>query len=167
MYLAWSFSYRALPEGLLYGKFIVSQVQVVTQELFSTFSRILTYNLLLACIPLFLANLVKVKGLPLGYLLVPYHWIIYGTLLGTNSFAFPSPSRLVPTFTTLFRGVGVYEITAYTLIVAATYGLTVYTRKEKFNFRINGLLKADKIILIFSLVLLVVSNFFEAWQIVG
>ncbi len=166
MYVAWSISYRSLPEGVLCGKLLVGQVEIVTQELLSTFSRILGYNLVFACFPLVIANLVRVKRLPLGYLLVPYHWAMYGTLLGTNSFAFPSPSRLLPAFETLFRGVGICEITAYTLLAAATYGVTVYFSRGRFDLRIVGLERAERIGLAVSIALLAVSNFVEAWQIV-
>jgi len=167
MYAAWSISYRALPDGILCGKFLVSQVQIITQELLSTFSRILAYNIFFACVPLILANLVRVKGIPLGYVLASYHWILYGTLLGTNSFLIPTPSRLLPTAEILLYGTGIYEITAYTLIAAATYGITAHFEKGLFNARINGFLRSEKIGLAISFALLALSNFVEAWQILS
>ena len=167
MFLAWSISYRALPDGILHGKFLVSQIDIVTQELFSTFSRILTYNLFFACLPLILANLVRVKGLPLGYFLVFYHWILYGMLLGTNSFVMPSPSRLLPTLEIIFHGIGVYEITAYTIIAAATYGIADYFCRDQINLRTKMFLRSEKIFFVMSLALLILSNFVEALQIIG
>jgi len=167
MYIAWSISYRALPDGVLCGKFLVNQVQIVTQELLSTFSRILTYNLFLACVPLVLANLVRVKGIPLGYMLASYHWVLYGMLLGTNSFIMPSPSRLLPSIGILFYGIGIYEITAYTLIAAATCSITVYFGGNISDVRIGSLLRSEKITLAISFALLAASNLVEAWQIVN
>ncbi len=167
MMIAWGISYRALPEGVFHGKVIVSYVRLVTEDLLSTFSRIFTYNLLLACTPLIISNLIKLRTLPLGYILIPYHWSIYGILLGTNSFAFPGPTRLIPTLEILFWGTGMYEITAYTLMVASTYSLSLIWTERTSKQRRQILLRGEKITLGGSIVLLLLANFFEACQIVG
>ncbi|MEM4246520.1 MAG: hypothetical protein QW390_04405 [Candidatus Bathyarchaeia archaeon] len=163
MLVTWSLSYRSLPEGALTGKLLVSHVRIIAMEFLSTFTRIFIYNLLFASLPLVLANLVKVKGIPLGYVLVPYHWSMYGTMLGTNSFALPSPVKLAPSLQVLFQGTGVYEVTAYTLIASATYNLS--RRLEGFGRSAPSLSWGDKAILASSIILLALSNLAEALQI--
>ncbi|MGQ9543111.1 MAG: hypothetical protein ACUVTM_03330 [Candidatus Bathyarchaeia archaeon] len=167
MYVSWMFSYRALPEGVLCGKFLVSRLEIMTYELLSTFSRIFSYNLLLVCLPLVTSNMFKVRGLPLGYLLLEYHWMLYGMLLGTNSFLIPSPLRIQPSIDTLTYGVGLYELTAYTLMVAATYSLRIRFRNGVLKPDIQGFPAKEKVSLVTSTLLLAASNLYEAWQIVG
>ena len=125
LFVAWTVSYVSLPEGSMRGTVIVSYIPLKVAEVYFTFIRIFLYNLLVAVGSLILANLIKVKGYPLGYLVLFYHWVLYGAFLGTNSFMIPTVTRLFPSLETLFRGSGIYEITSYTLIAAATYAVGV------------------------------------------
>ncbi|MCD6529675.1 hypothetical protein J7L06_05255 [Candidatus Bathyarchaeota archaeon] len=176
LYTAWSLSYVSLPEGSARGTVIAAYVPLTTQEVNSTFIRIFTYNLLVAATSIFIANFIKVKGLPLGYFPLFYHWILYGVFLGTNSFMIPSATKLLPSLTTLFHGSGLYEITSYTLIAAATYNIGVPVESlteiesqngitsflKGLNSRIN---RSEKAALLAAVILLMVSNYLEAWQI--
>jgi hypothetical protein len=163
MFIAWSISYRSLPEGILHGKVLISYIEIVKPDFFPTFIRILTYNLFLASLPLIITNFFKIRWLPLGYLLVPYHWIVYGILLGTNSFAVPSPTRLLPSLDILYYGVGMYEITAYTWMVASTYNLSTLLI-DKVDRKTRVFTIGEMIALILSILLLISSNFIEAQQ---
>ena len=163
-------SYTTLPEGAARGAVIASYVPLQAPEPTSTFIRIFLYNLGLAVTSITIANLLKVKGYPLGYLLLLYHWFLYGIFLGTNSFMIPSVNKLFPSLATLFNGSGIYEITSYTIIAAATYGVGVSIEglgssgKETRlleNFRLS---KAELATIIFAILLLAVANYFEALQ---
>ncbi|MEM2876281.1 MAG: hypothetical protein QXL67_04965 [Candidatus Bathyarchaeia archaeon] len=170
---SWSLSYVSLPEGSARGVVIVSYVPLTTEEVNSTFIRIFFYNLLVAAALITLANLIKVKGLPLGYFALLYHWALYGVFLGTNSFMLPSVAKLFPSLNTLFHGSGIYEITSYTILAAATYNIGFSLEymsqlKEKgfteFSKNIN-LSKSERIAVVSALALLFISNYLEAWQI--
>lgn len=176
LYVAWSLSYVSLPEGSVRGTTIAAYVPLTTQEVNSTFIRILTYNLLLAALSIFIANFIRVKGIPLGYLPLFYHWVLYGVFLGTNSFMIPSAAKLLPSLSTLFYGSGIYEITSYTLIAAATYNVGISV--EFFN-EIGGqkgiiealknvasrITRLEKATVMAAVILLMASNYLEAWQI--
>ncbi len=130
-------------------------------------------ELFVGCIPVAIGNLVRVKGVPLGYVLAFYHWGMYGVLLGTNSFVIPGPGRFLPSLTTLFYGSGIYEISSYTLISSATFSLhdrygdsTSYgasVRKHKWGaLRLS---KTELVVIAFAILILAISNYYEAWYI--
>ena len=153
------------------GTVIVSYIPLKAAEVYFTFIRIFLYNLLVAVGSLILANLIKVKGYPLGYLVLFYHWVLYGAFLGTNSFMIPTVTRLFPSLETLFRGSGIYEITSYTLIAAATYAVgvsveSIGSSREEFHLLNNfKLSKIELAVIVLAVLLLAVANYLEAWQI--
>lgn len=174
LFIAWSLSYVSLPEGSARGTVIVSYIPLTTEEVHSTFLRIFLYNLFVAAALIFIANLIRIKSLPLGYLVLFYHWILYGIFLGTNSFMIPSATKLFPSLQTLFNGSGIYEITSYTLIAAATCNIGVSIESvEEIKGR-GGILeffrnlkfsKLEVSTVIFAIIILLISNYLEAWQI--
>lgn len=168
--LAWSFSFKALPEAIVRGGSGAFYVPVKAENEVLTFLRIFLWNLCVGCIPIIVGNLVRLKGVPLGYLLAFYHWGIYGILLGTNSFVIPGPGRFLPSLVTLFYGSGIYEISAYTLVSSATFnlytpheesrGVSEFSGKRKLSF-----LKLSKIewaSMVLAILVLAVSNYYEA-----
>ncbi len=172
--LAWVLSYRALPEGVARGSAVPYYVPIEAEDVMTTFIRIFLWNLGFGCVLIVIANFFQIKGFPLGYLLVFYHWAMYGVLLGTNSFVIPGPERFFPSLTTLFYGSGMYEISAYTLISSATFNL--YRQSEDSNAPSQGttekhkwsmprLSKAELGVLAFAILVLAVSNYFEALNI--
>ncbi len=171
LFVAWTVSYVSLPEGSMRGTVIVSYIPLKAAEVYFTFIRIFLYNLLVAVGSLILANLIKVKGYPLGYLVLFYHWVLYGAFLGTNSFMIPTVTRLFPSLETLFRGSGIYEITSYTLIAAATYAVgvsveSIGSSREEFHLLNNfKLSKIELTVIVLAVLLLAVANYLEAWQI--
>lgn len=171
LFTTWTLSYTSLPEGSARGTVIVSYIPLKAAEVNSTFIRIFLYNLLVAGCSLIIANLIKVRGYPLGYLVLFYHWALYGVFLGTNSFMVPNATRLFPSLETLFYGSGIYEITSYTLIAAATYAVGISieslgsSKKESrllSNFKLS---KVEFTVIILAVLLLAVANYLEAWQI--
>jgi len=171
--LTWIFSYRALPEGVVSGSSGVYYAPIKAEDVTVTFLRIFLWNLCVGCIPVAIGNFVRVKGIPLGYLLAFYHWGMYGVLLGTNSFVIPGPSKFLPSLTTLFYGSGIYEISSYTILSSATFSLySQYgdsggdwdsTRKHKWS--ILRLSKTEYAAMAFAILILAVSNYYEAWYI--
>jgi hypothetical protein len=82
-----------------------------------------------------LANLCQLGNMSLGYPIVMYHAILYGILLGTNSFSIPAPVRFAPSLTTVLNRSGAFEITAYIAIAAATKGLVIWRQPSLLNWR--------------------------------
>jgi hypothetical protein len=167
---AWSFSFKALPEAVARGGSGAFYVPVKADNEALTFLRIFLWNLCVGCIPIIVGNLVRLKGVPLGYLLAFYHWGIYGILLGTNSFVIPGPGRFLPSLVTLFYGSGIYEISSYTLVSSATFnlytlhdesrGICAPSGKHKVSFL--RLSKIEWASIVLAILVLAVSNYYEA-----
>ena len=168
--VAWTFSFKALPESVARGGSGAFYVPVIAENEALTFARIFLWNLCIGCIPIAIGNLARFKGVPLGYLLVFYHWGMYGVLLGTNSFVIPGPGRFVPSLVTLFYGSGIYEISSYTLISSATFNLHALheepsagsERTQKHKWRIPKLSKTELALIALAVLILAVSNYYEA-----
>jgi len=171
--LAWVFSFRALPEGASRGSSGVFHVPIKAEDAMATFFRIFLWNLCVACIPVAVGNLVRVKGLPLGYLLVFYHWGTYRVLLGTNSFVIPGPGKFLPSLVTLFYGSGIYEISSYTFVSSATFNLHSrygdstgdWTSVRRHRWSALRLSKTELAVIAFAILILALSNYYEAWYI--
>jgi hypothetical protein len=171
--LTWIFSFRILPEGVVRGSSGAYFVPVKAENTTETFARIFLWNLCLGCFPIAIGNIVRVKGVPLGYLLTFYHWGIYGVLLGTNSFVIPGPGRFIPSLITLFYGSGMYEISSYTLISSATFSL--HDRNEdsvndkscakKHCWSALTLSKTELAAIVLAIIMLTISNYYETWHI--
>ena len=173
LFLTWVLSFRSLPEGVMRGSSSAYYVPVKAQDTTMTFVRIFLWNVCVGCIPVAIGSLVRVKGIPLGYLLTFYHWGTYGVLLGTNSFVIPGAGKFIPSLTTLFYGSGIYEITAYTLISSATFALynrignssrTLDSARKQETFALK-LSKTELATILFAILILAVANYYEAWSI--
>jgi hypothetical protein len=173
LFFTWFLSFRSLPESILKGSSAVYYVPVKAQDVDGTFMRIFLWNICVGCIPVAIGSLARVKGVPLGYFLAFYHWGMYGILLGTNSFVIPGFGKILPSLTTLFSGSGIYEITAYTLISASTFALyyrvgnasvTPDSSAHGKTFLLK-LSKAELALIVLAIVVLAVSNYYEAWNI--
>jgi len=168
--LTWSFSFKALPEAIVRGGSGAFYVPVKAENEVFTFLRIFLWNLCVGCIPIIVGNLVRLKGVPLGYLLAFYHWGIYGVLLGTNSFVIPGPGKFLPSLVTLFYGSGIYEISSYTLVSSATFNLYtlqgesrgVFEPSVRRKFTFLRLSKIELALIILAILVLAVSNYYEA-----
>jgi hypothetical protein len=170
--VAWTVSYHLLPEGVLRGKLLAGRLPVETSQLATTFLRILAVNLLVACGLLVVANLFRVGETPLGYLVVMGHSVMYGILLGTNSFGIPAPARFAPSLMTLLGRSGAFEITAYIGIAAATQGFVIWRQRSWLDWRSERVGSwrrwrldwLEIVVVIGALLLLAAANYREALQ---
>ena len=171
--ISWTISYYLLPEGILRGKLLIGKIPVQTENIITTFLRIFSFNLFVACGLIVFANLFQVGDTPLGYLVVCSHSIIYGILLGTNSFGILAPTRFAPSLITLLSRSGIFEISAYIAIATATSGLVLWKQKSWRDFHSERVgapkewhLNARELIVIaLSVILLAFGNLREATQI--
>jgi hypothetical protein len=171
--ISWTVSYYLLPEEILRGKLLAGRLPIETDRMITTFLRIFSFNLFVACGLIVFANLFQVGDLPLGYLIVSSHSIIYGILLGTNSFGIPAPARFAPSLLTLLSRSGIFEISAYIAIATATSRLGLWKQRSWKDFhteRVGSpkewhLNASEVIIIVFCVILLAIGNLREAAQI--
>jgi len=124
MYSAWFLGKTLLPEGLLRPYF---------SRLFETRVGVLTFpKIILANLFPFLGvqfmNLFRVGRHAGGLYVLPVFWVIYGLLLGTNSFVFagaPVPFSLA----VLWTRTGFSELLAYTLGYEASREWTLWEQQ--------------------------------------
>ena len=170
---AWALSYYFLPEGVLRGKTVsVIAGEEAAGSFLIEFLRIAAFNLGAMGMIVISNWIFKVRCYPLGYLVPLYLAISYAITLGTNSFSIPLPERLAPTFEVLTRS-GVYEMIAYILAAAATYGITVYRVKqiippdsEKIQPEPSLLQDINWGGIVAAILILLAANAWEAYQIV-
>ena len=104
--VSWYLSYLFLPEGFLMPAAGSGSAWAAGGALIA--AAILAGNLL-----------VRVKGLPLGYLAWAWGFLYYGVAAGTNSFLVPYSERITPTFRVFSRGM-IYEMAAWAVLAAAS-----------------------------------------------
>ena len=111
LFAVWALSATLLPEGV-FRPYFARLFLMRVGEL--TFWRVLLANLLLPFLGVQFMNLFRVNRHPGGIFVLPVFWVIYGLLLGTNSFVFAG--RPVPfSLTVLWARTGFTELLAYTL----------------------------------------------------
>lgn len=133
--VAWTTSYHLLPEGALRGKLPGGRMPVETLRVMTTFLRIFAVNLLIACGGIVLSNLFQVGDTPMGYFIAMIPPVLYGVLLGTNSFGIPAPARFAPSLSTVLGRSGAFEITVYIAIAAATRRLVLWRQRSWLDWR--------------------------------
>ncbi len=124
MYSVWFVSAHLLPEGLLRPFFTARFSTTVGQF---TFWKVFLANLVAGFLGVQLMNLFRVGRHAGGLCVLPVFWLIYGLLLGTNSFVFagtPVPLSLE----VLWTRTGFSELLAYTLGYEASRGWAVWTQ---------------------------------------
>jgi hypothetical protein len=171
---SWTTSYHLLPEGVLRGKLLGQYIPVETPRVITTLLRVFGVNLLAGCGLVALANLCQAGRTPLGYPIVMYHAILYGILLGTNSFGISAPARLAPSLKTVLNRSGAFEITAYIAVAVATRGLVIWRQPSWLNCRQTEqvgswrkwwLNRAEIAVIVGAILLLAAANCREAFQI--
>lgn len=168
-----------LPEGLLRGR--NAGVLVTGDEAASSFlvewARIAAFNLVILLLFYVGANLIRFSnGVPLGYFTVMVMQGYFGVITGTNSFTIlAQDGKIAPSFFWLVTP-GFYELAAYVLAAAATYGISRWQ-----DVRIGGRTRAVRIQpteggwsnpgarwgLAVAVVALVAANGWEARRIIG
>ncbi|HEY8477756.1 MAG TPA: hypothetical protein VIN09_12910 [Chloroflexota bacterium] len=119
-WLAWGIGYFFLPDQSVRGAGLAFYLPLETLPFERRVAGIVLWNAVIAALVAG-ANLVRWGRLPLGVLPVVSYWVHYGLLLGTNSFAVPTLHRAAPSIATLLQRSGLFELTAYTLVAAATF----------------------------------------------
>jgi len=111
MFATWLLSAALLPQGILRAYF-AGRFSTLVGEM--TVWKVFLANFLIGFLGVQFMNLFRVGKLPGGLFVLPVFWIIYGALLGTNSFVFadkPVPLSL----SVLWTRTGFSELLAYTL----------------------------------------------------
>ncbi|HSM58298.1 MAG TPA: hypothetical protein VK879_19245 [Candidatus Sulfomarinibacteraceae bacterium] len=136
--VAWDVAFLFLPEGLLRGKMLGwNLLPVETSGLLLTYAQILLFNLFLTGGLVLIANLFRVGDLPRGYLYAWGAWALYGLLLGTDSLIMEQGAKQAPSLMGLVRSSGFYEISAYTIMAAATVNLFLFRQPSWLNWRVR------------------------------
>lgn len=124
MFGAWLLSAMILPQGIFrpyFSRLFSERVGVFT------FGRVLLANLL----PFFgvqFMNLFRVGKHAGGLYILPIFWVIYGVLLGTNSFVF-ADQPVAFSITVLWTRSGFTELLAYTTAYEATKGWMLWEQR--------------------------------------
>lgn len=169
---AWFLSFYLFPEGLMRDTSLASKLagSEISLSIGKEVIRLFIVNLLMSA-GIILFNLsFRINNIPLGYLIPPVWFLLYGLILGSNSFTFAMAERIAPSLSVLGRS-GLYELAAYTLITVSTYNISKFeikalfkTNPEKINKPIV-LLRQQYIGLIVALLILFISNIKEALMI--
>jgi hypothetical protein len=126
---AWTLSYLFLPEGILRGR-NVGQVlagdDLAGGSVWLEWLRIFAINLGVMLLVIIAPNVFRTEaGYPLGYITAALIAMMFGVILGTDSFTLSMGGKIPPTVAIL-ESSGLYEITAYVLAAAATTSITKY-----------------------------------------
>jgi hypothetical protein len=125
MYGVWFLSARLLPEGLLQPFFTARFSNMVGEF---TFWKVFLANLVVGFLAVQFMNLFRVGRHAGGLYVLPLFWLIYGLVLGTNSFVFadaPVPLSL----DVLWTHTGFSELVAYTLGYEASRQWAIWTQE--------------------------------------
>jgi hypothetical protein len=160
--LAWYAGYYLLPEQIIQTS--APAGKAAAQNIYWEWARILGYNLLVL-VAIALIGLL-LPSHPFAYL-VPLAWcILYGLLLGTNSFVIPMPERLAPTLE-VFQRAGPFELAAYLLVAASAYSparRTLIGLKATLSRRLD---RSQFVGLALGILLLILASGWEAHMILA
>lgn len=172
--LAWIIGYYLLPEGLFRSgaeaHMARAALDTASRSVFEEWTKIFQANLVPVLIIILGSLLIRVYGIPFGYIVVLYNLALYGLYIGTNSFAIPYPERMAPSFAILQRS-GPYEMIALMLLAAATCSWAFFEIKSNSNpgraippprFKVR-----EVITLLLGISLLLAANYVEAYMIVS
>lgn len=173
---AWFVSYRFLPEAVLRGRTLAAVLagQDAADTFLLEFVRIVGLNLAIATVFILLPNrLVAVGRMPLGYV-PPLVWaVMYGIIIGTDSFTIGAAGRLAPSLVVLARS-GLYEIAAYCLLAASTHDIALSRAPHLFSMRSEAVVPRPSLRdgvhlpgVVAALVLLSAACAWEAYRIVS
>lgn len=136
---AWILSYLFLPEGVLLGKTAAQALagnDLAGGSVGLEWLRILVLNL--GMMGLYVAiNLFRTGGnVPLGYAAVAVNALMFGAIIGTNSFTISQGGKIPPSLG-IFGSSGIYEIAAYVLAAAATVSIAKYRLVGKWGEKMS------------------------------
>ncbi len=120
-FISWTVSYLILPEGIIRGIGLMPNLagEEAAETLIKEFITIVGLNAVGWIIILIGNYILRVKNFSFGYL-IPIAWMImYGIVLGTNSFSISVGEKMAPSLTVLGRS-GIYEMMAGSLFAVST-----------------------------------------------
>ena len=173
--LSWTISYLILPEGIIRGIGILPGMagNVASETLIKEFLTIFGLNTVGWVLILIGNYILKVKNFSFGYL-IPIAWMImYGIVLGTNSFSISIGQKMAPSFSVLGRS-GLYEMMAGVLFAVSTDFITAnYSKDLKTSSKLIPKNKREKmkrqnvIGIIISFIILSTAALREAYMIIN
>lgn len=110
MFSVWGLSALLLPEGIFrpyFSRLFAARVGELT------FARVFLANFILPFLGIQFMNLFRVGKVPGGLYILPIFWVLYGILLGSNSFIFAG-ERVPISISVLWTRTGLTELLAYT-----------------------------------------------------
>ncbi len=116
MFGVWGLSAFLLPEGIFrpyFSRLFAARVGELT------FSRVFLANFIIPFLGIQFMNLFRVGKVPGGLYILPIFWILYGILLGSNSFVFAG-EKVTISISVLWTRTGFTELLAYTAGYEAT-----------------------------------------------
>ncbi|MFZ6020954.1 MAG: hypothetical protein ACOYXO_15215 [Chloroflexota bacterium] len=176
-FAAWFVGYYFLPEGALRGRNVaqaLSGSSLAGGSVWLEWLRILAINLGAMFLLVIAPNLIRTpRNLPLGYSTVAILAVVFGMMIGTNSFTLSLGSKQPPSFMVLGSS-GLYEIIAYVLSAAATTSLSSYrligqwplqTIERIAHDQRNPVNRERNIGVLLAVIILVVACGWEAYRI--
>jgi hypothetical protein len=170
--LAWTIGYFFLPEGILLGKSASQALagsDLAGGSVWLEWLRILALNL--AMMAFFVAaNLLRANGnVPLGYVAVAVNAVLFGVIIGTNSFTLSQGAKIPPSLGILGSS-GIYEIAAYVLAVAATVSISKYRLIGKWGEKMSlpkipSMVREQNVGMLLAVAVLAVACGWEAVQV--
>lgn len=132
--LAWFLSFYLLPEGVMRDTNIASKLagSEISDSFAKEVTRIFVVNLIMGALIIAFNLSFRVNGVPLGYLIPPIWFLLFGLILGSNSFTISMTERIAPSLAVLHRS-GLYELAAYTLVAVATHNISRFEIKALFK----------------------------------
>lgn len=123
----WIANYYLLPERALSGVVVSPGMVAESPDMWATFAQLIAVNLVIGMGSIIFWNHFRIGRVPAGY--VPLFWaVLYGVLLGTNSFDVSAGGKIAPTLAVVWTRSGVFEVTANLVLAAATVGLVVWQK---------------------------------------
>jgi len=129
--ISWTISYLIFPEGIIRGIGILPRMagEAAAETLVKEFLTIVGLNSVGWIIILIGNYILKVKNFSFGYL-IPIVWMVmYGIVLGTNSFSISIGEKMAPNLSVIGRS-GIYEIMAGCLFAVSTDFITTNYSKN-------------------------------------
>jgi hypothetical protein len=173
--LSWTISYLIFPEGIIRGIGSLPGMagNVASETLIKEFLTIFGLNSVGWVLILIGNYILKVKNFSFGYL-IPIAWMImYGIVLGTNSFSISIGQKMAPSFSVLGRS-GLYEMMAGVLFavstdfITANYSKDLKTSSEPIPKNKREKMKRQNVIgIIISFIILSTAALREAYMIIN
>jgi hypothetical protein len=126
VFCAWALSYLLLPEGIIRGRNVGQALagnELAGGSVWLEWLRIFAINLGVMIILIIAPNNFRTEGeYPLGYIAAALIAMMFGVILGTDSFTLSMGGKTPPTVE-IFGKSGLYEIAAFVLAAAATVNI--------------------------------------------